>query len=111
MIILLLQQVMFGLHGDTYNPDNNPHVDNFIVFWMGNNSYTSNSPKFYAINENGSTAEDVSQNLTAVVNNQWYHLAIVNNGGTLSYYIDGTRVVNKTGYTHSQQLDLMIVSK
>ena len=93
------QQVMFGMHGNTYSPDNNPHVDNFVVFWMGNNNYTSNSPKFYAINENGSTAEDVSQNLTAVVNNQWYHLAIVNNGGTLSYYIDGTRVVHKTGYT------------
>ena len=93
------QQVMFGMHGNTYSPDNNPHVDNFVVFWMGNNNYTSNSPKFYAINENGSTAEDVSQNLTAVVNNRWYHLAIVNNGGTLSYYIDGTRVVHKTGYT------------
>lgn len=95
----LAQQVMFALHGNTYSPDNNPHVDNFVVFWMGNNSYTSSSPKFYAINENGSTGEDVSQNLTAVVNNQWYHLAIVNNAGTLSYYIDGTRVVNQTGYT------------
>ena len=95
----LAQQVMFGMHGNTYSPDNNPHVDNFVVFWMGNNSYSSNVPKFYAINENGSTAEDVSQNLTAVVNNQWYHLAIVNNGGTLSYYIDGTRVVYKNGYT------------
>ena len=93
------QQVMFGLHGNTYSPDNNPHPDNFVVFWMGNNNYTSNSQKFYAINGNGSNQEDVSQNLTAVVDNQWYHLAIVNNGGTLSYYIDGTRVVNKTGYT------------
>ena len=93
------QQVMFGMHGNTYSPDNNPHVDNFVVFWMGNNSFTSSVPKFYAINENGSTAEDVSTDLTAVVNNQWYHLAIVNNGGTLSYYIDGTRVAYKTGYT------------
>lgn len=94
------QVVFFGMHGNTYSPDNNPHVDNFVVFWHGNNGTTSNVPRFYKINENGSNAEDVAVlSSTNTVADQWYHLAIVNNGGTLSYYIDGTRVRHETGYT------------
>lgn len=94
------QVALFGMHGNTYSPDNNPHVDNFVVFWHGNNVTTSNVPRFYKINENGSGSEDVAViSSTNTVANQWYHLAIVNNGGTLSYYIDGTRVAHETGYT------------
>ena len=93
------QMVFFGFHGNTFSPDNNPHVDNFVVFWAGNNSYTSSSKGFYKINENGSGAEDPVTLSTPVVYDQWYHLAVVNNGGTLSYFIDGTRVRHETGYT------------
>lgn len=93
------QMVFFGFHGNTFSPDNNPHVDNFAVFWAGTNSYTSQSKGFYKINENGSGAEDPVTLSTAVVYDQWYHLAVVNNGGTLSYFINGTRVRHETGYT------------
>ena len=93
------QMTLFGFHGNTFSPDNNPHVDNFAVFWVGRNSFTSQSPAFYKINENGSTQEDPNSLGVALVFDQWYHVALVNNGGTLSYYIDGTRVAHETGYT------------
>ena len=96
------QVVLFGMHGNTYtnNPaDNNPHIDNYLVWWH-NTIVGPTSPRFYKSNENNSGTED-GQLLTSsnTVANQWYHIAIVNNGGTLSYYIDGTRVRQETGYT------------
>ena len=94
------QVVFFGMHGNTYSPDVNPHVDNFVVFWHGVNGNTGNVSRFYKINQDGSTAEDLGVlTSSAAVADQWYHLAIVNNGGTLSYYIDGTRVLEENGYT------------
>ena len=94
------QMTLFGFHGNTFSPDNNPHVDNFAVFWVGRNSYTSQSQAFYKINQNGSNLSEDPQSLgVALVFDQWYHVALVNNGGTLSYYINGTRVRHETGYT------------
>ena len=94
------QVVFFGMHGNTYSPDNNPHVDNFVVFWHGVNTNTGNVARFYKINQNGSGNEDTQVLTSSVATaDQWYHLAIVNDGGTLNYYIDGTRVRQESGYT------------
>ena len=89
----------FGLimfNGNTFGGSgDNPHVDNYITFWAGNQQGNSASGQhFYAIiEENGS--EVIHGDLATYTTGQYYHVAIVNNNKSVSVYIDGTRVLNR----------------
>ena len=89
----------FGLimfNGNTFGGSgDNPHVDNYITFWAGNQQGNSASGQhFYAIiEENGS--EVIHGDLATYTTGQYYHVAIVNNNKSIDIYIDGTRVVNR----------------
>ena len=87
---------LIGFHGNTFGATgDNPHVDNYITFWAGNQAGSAASGQhFYAIiEENG--AEVVQSDLATYTTGQYYHVAIVNNNKSIDVYIDGTRVVNR----------------
>ena len=88
---------LIGFHGNTFGATtDNPHIDNFITLWAGNQSGSAASGQhFYAIIEEGET-EVVQSDLATYTTGQYYHVAIVNNNKSVSVYIDGTRVVTRT---------------
>ena len=87
---------LIGFHGNTFGAaGDNPHVDNYITFWAGNQAGSAASGQhFYAIIEEGAT-EVVQSDLATYTTGQYYHVAIVNNNKSIDIYIDGTRVVNR----------------
>jgi len=87
---------LIGFHGNTFGATtDNPHVDNYITLWAGNQSGSAASGQhFYAIIEEGAT-EVVQSDLATFTTGQYYHVAIVNNNKSISIYIDGTRVVTR----------------
>ena len=87
---------LIGFHGNTFGTQtDNPHVDNFITLWAGNQSGSAATGQhFYAIIEEGAT-EVVQSDIATFTTGQYYHVAIVNNNKNISIYIDGVRVVTR----------------
>jgi len=88
---------LLGFHGNTFiNNAANPHVDNHITFWMANAASGASGLHYFSIfEENGAevTQSDIAP-LPSV--NTWHHVALVNNNKTVSIYLNGTRIVNRT---------------
>ncbi len=88
---------LIGFHGNTFVTDAaNPHVDNHITFWMANAASGASGLHYFSIfEENGAevTQSDIAP-LPAI--NTWHHMALVNDNKSLSIYLNGTRIVNRT---------------
>ena len=87
--------IHFG--GNTFGTStDNPHGDNYITLWAGHNNTNATDQHFYAIVEEQSGVTQLFSDLATYTTGQYYHVAIVNNNKSLSMYIDGTRVVNRS---------------
>ena len=85
---------LISFHGSTFgDPADNPHVDNYITLWAGNQNGNASGQHFYAIiEENGN--ESIKTDIATFTSSKYYHVAIVNDNKTINIYIDGQRVVS-----------------
>ena len=88
---------LLGFLGNTFiNNTANPHVDNHITFWMGNAASGASGLHYFSIFEENGT--EIRQDDIAALpsRNTWQHVALVNDNKSLSIYLNGSRIVNRT---------------
>ena len=88
---------LLGFHGNTFiNNAANPHVDNHITFWMANAASGASGLHYFSIFEENGT-EIRQDDIAALPSiNTWHHVALVNDNKSLSIYLNGSRIVNRT---------------